>query len=101
MTASMPIRWASALPSPGSFDAVVQQHPGFNFEPASNPRNVVDRDVALGPLDATEIGAVDAALVGQRFLAQTTLRPEATHILRQNVPQRSFVSLFHKGISAR
>jgi hypothetical protein len=35
--------------------------------------------------------------VGQGFLAQTTLRAKATHISRQNVPQRPFVSLFHKG----
>jgi hypothetical protein len=68
---------------------------GFNFEPASYPRDVVDRDIALGPFDAAEIGAVDAALMGQRLLAQTTLRSKATHIPRQNIPQRPFVSLFH------
>jgi hypothetical protein len=69
---------------------------GFNFKPASDARNVIDRDVAFGPFDPAEISAIDAALVGQRLLAQTTLRSKATHILRQNVPQRSFVSLFHK-----
>jgi hypothetical protein len=34
--------------------------------------------------------------MGQRLLAQTTLRPKAAHIPRQNVPERSLVSLFHK-----
>jgi hypothetical protein len=33
--------------------------------------------------------------MGQRLLAQTMLRSKATHIPRQNVPQRSLVSLFH------
>ncbi|SRR5260221_1681403 len=79
------------------FSAVIQENVGFNFKPASNARNVVDRDIAFGPLDPAEIGAVDAALVGQRFLTETTSRSKATHIPRQNVPQRSFVSLFHKG----
>jgi hypothetical protein len=77
--------------------AVIQQHPGFNFEPASNARNVVDRYIAFGPLDAAEVCAVDAALVGQCLLTEATLRPKAAHIPRQNVSQRSFVSLFHKG----
>jgi hypothetical protein len=68
---------------------------GFDFEPASYSGNIVDRDIAFGPLDAAEIGAIDTALMGQRLLAQTTLRPKATHIPRQNVPQWPFVSLFH------
>ena len=34
--------------------------------------------------------------MGQRFLAQSTLRPKTAHIPRQNVPQRSLVSFFHK-----
>ena len=48
-----------------SLDAVVEQRPGFDLEPASNARNVVDRDVAFGPLYPAEIRAVDAALMGQ------------------------------------
>jgi hypothetical protein len=79
------------------FDTFIQENVGFDFEPASYPSDVVDRDVAFGPLDPAKIGAIDAALVGQRFLAQTKLRSQATHIPRQNIPQRSFVSLFHKG----
>ena len=74
---------------------VIEQHPGFNFEPPSNARNVVDRDIAFRPLDPAEIGAIDTALVGQGFLAQPTLRSKAAHIPRQYVPQRPFVSLFH------
>jgi hypothetical protein len=81
---------------PQSFDTVVQQRPGFDLKSASNARNVIDRDISFGPLYRAEICAIDAALVGQRFLAQTTLRPEAAHIPRQNVPQRSFVSLLHR-----
>jgi hypothetical protein len=38
---------------------------------------------SLRPLDPAEVGAVDAALMGQRLLAQTTLRPNAAHIPRQ------------------
>jgi hypothetical protein len=34
--------------------------------------------------------------MGQRLLTETTLRPKATHIPRQDVPQRPFVSLFHR-----
>jgi len=69
---------------------------GFDFEPASYPSDVVDRYIAFGPLDPAEIGAIDAALMGQGFLAKTTLRSKAAHISRQHVPQGSFVSLFHK-----
>src|SRR3982074_3546352 len=74
----------------------MQEHAGFNFEPPSNARNVVDRDISFGPLDAAEIGAIDTTLVRQRFLTEFTRRSKATHIPRQNVPQRSFVSLFHR-----
>jgi hypothetical protein len=75
---------------------VVEEHARLNPQPASNTRDVVDRDVALRPLDPAEVSTIDAALVGQRFLAQSTLRPKTAHIPRQNVPQRSLVSLFHK-----
>jgi hypothetical protein len=34
--------------------------------------------------------------VCQRFLAETMRGSKAAHISRQHVPQRSFVSLFHK-----
>ena len=75
---------------------VIQKNARFDFESASNARDVVDRDITFGPLDPAEIGAIDAALVCQRFLAETTRCSKATHIPRQDVPQRSFVSLFHK-----
>jgi hypothetical protein len=35
--------------------------------------------------------------VRKSFLAQFTRSPKPAHIPRQNVPQRPFVSLFHKG----
>jgi hypothetical protein len=44
---------------------------GFDFEPESYPSDVVDRDISFGPLDAAEIGAIDAALVCQRFIKET------------------------------
>src|ERR1700686_3755804 len=61
-------------PSPAAtwhlqFGSLIQENAGFNSDPASNAPNVVDRDIALGPLDAAEIGALDPALVPQRFLA--------------------------------
>jgi len=70
---------------------------GFDFEPASYPSDVVDRDAPLRPLDAAEISAIDPALVRKSFLAQFTRSPKPAHIPRQNVPQRPFVSLFRKG----
>jgi hypothetical protein len=69
---------------------------GFDFEPASYSGNIVDRDVALGPLVPAQVSPIDTALMGQRLLGKTTLRSKATHIPRQNVPQRPFVSLFHR-----
>jgi hypothetical protein len=69
---------------------------GFDFEPASYPSDVVDRDVPLRPLDAAQISAIDPALVRKSFLAQLTRSPKPAHIPRQNVPQRPFVSLFHR-----
>ena len=57
------------VPSPAAkahlqFGTVIQENVGFDFEPASYPSDVVDRDVPLRPLDAAEISAIDAALVG-------------------------------------
>ena len=63
-----------------------EQCPWLDLQTPGNTRDVVDRDIAFGPFDPAEIGAVDAALVRQRFLAQATLRPKAAHIPRQNVP---------------
>jgi hypothetical protein len=59
---------------------------GLDFEPASYPSDVVDRDVPLRSLDTAEISAIDPALVRKSFLAQFTLSPKPTHIPRQNVP---------------
>jgi hypothetical protein len=85
--------WADALTNGYS---VIQQHPSFNFEAASDACNVIDGDIAFGPLDPAEIGAVYATLVSQRLLTETTLGSKATHIPRQDVSKRSFVGLFHK-----
>jgi hypothetical protein len=47
----------------------------LHFETTRNTRNVVDRDISLRPLDPAEVGAVDAALVGQCFLAEPGRAP--------------------------
>ncbi len=89
------------MPSPAAqadlqFGTVIQEDVGFDFEPASYPSDVVDRDVPLRPFDAAQISAIDPALVRKSFLAQLTRGPKPAHIPRQNVPQRPFVSLFHR-----
>jgi len=89
------------VPSPAAkahlqFGIVIQENVGFDFEPAGYPSDVVDRDVPLRPLDAAEISAIDPALVRKSFLAQFTRSPKPTHVSRQNVPQRPFVSLLHR-----
>ena len=66
---------------------IPKQHPRLNSEPRPDPTNVVDRDVALGPLDGAEISPVDPALMGERLLAEATLGAKPTHVLRQNVSQ--------------
>ncbi len=38
--------------------------PDFNLEALRNPGDVVDRDIALGPLDGAKVRTVDAALMG-------------------------------------
>jgi len=85
-----------ALARTGSFDAVVQQRPGFDFEPASNARDVVDRDVAFRSFDPAEIGAVDAALTGQCFLAQTALRLVAAHYFSPRRPTAALSESSHR-----
>jgi len=90
------------VPSPAAkahlqFGTVIQENVGFDFEPASYPSDVVDRDISFGSLDPAEIGTIDTAFVCQCFLAKTTRRAKTTHIPRQDVAKRSFVSLFHKG----
>jgi hypothetical protein len=50
---------------PNHFNAVVQQRPGFDLEPRSDARDVVDRDITFRPFDPAEIGAVDAAVMRQ------------------------------------
>lgn len=80
----------------GSLGTVVQQRPSLDPQTASYPSDVVDRNVPLRPLNTAKISAIDPGLVSQRLLAQTTLRPKATHVPRQDVPKRPLVSLFHK-----
>jgi hypothetical protein len=64
--------------------------PSFTTTGALPRPSTIDRAIIMMNdcrFDTAEIGPVDPTLVGQRLLAQTTLRPKATHIPRQNVPQ--------------
>ena len=63
--------------------------PRSGGEAPSNPRNVVDRNIALRPFDPAEIGAIDAAFVGQRLLAQAALRPKRYQTSIARVSARS------------
>ena len=43
---------------------IAEPRPRFDPEPFRDVGNVVDRDVAFGPLDGAEVSAVDSALMG-------------------------------------
>ena len=66
-----------------------------DLETFRNSGNVIDRNISFGPLNCAQISSVDPAFMRQRFLAKAACRAEPTHVLRQDVPQRSFVRPFH------
>jgi hypothetical protein len=74
---------------------VSKQPPRLDVQPFSDPRNVVDRNVSLRTLDSAQIGPIDSAVISQSFLAQSAASTKPAHILRQYVPQRSFVRPLH------
>src|SRR6202008_4073978 len=74
---------------------ILQQLPRLDRERLCDPGDIIDRHVALGALDRTKIGAVDAAFVRERFLGQAARSAQLAHVPRQNVPQRSLVCPFH------
>jgi len=59
---------------------------GFTLRPRAIRAILSIETLRFGPFNTAEIGAVDARLMGQRLLAETTLRSKATHIPGQNVP---------------
>jgi len=75
---------------------VIEQSVWLHFKTASNTCDIVDRDIALRPLDPAKIGAIDPTFMGQGFLAKPTRSAKAAHVSCQNVSERTFVSLFHK-----
>ena len=74
---------------------ILQQTPRLNVQPFGYSGNIVDRHVALRPLNRTEVGPVYSALVGKSLLADPTDRSQPAHVLRQHVPQLAFVRPFH------
>lgn len=60
-----------------------------------NPSDVVNRDIPLASFNATQVGSVDPALVGQGFLRQSALGAEAPHVLGENLAKLPFVRPFH------
>ncbi len=74
---------------------VLKQVECLDSKASCNARNVVDGYVSFRPLDCAQISSVDAAFVGQRLLAQTTRSPKPSHVLREDIPEGSFVRPFH------
>src|SRR5258707_751212 len=63
-----------------SSSPILQQLPRLDREPLCDPGDIVDRHVTLRALDRTEIGAVDAAFVRERFLAQVARSAQLAHV---------------------
>ena len=65
---------------------ILEQRPWLDAQTLCDSGNVVDRDVALGPLDRTQVGTIDPALVRQGLLADTARSTEPAHVLREDIP---------------
>jgi hypothetical protein len=72
---------------------VLEKLPPLDLQPLRDT-GIVDRHVALRPLDRTQLAPVDPAEVRQGFLTQAAVGP--MHVNRQNVPRLAFVRPFHK-----
>jgi hypothetical protein len=59
---------------------------GSTCSPPSNPRNVIDRDIALRTFNRAQVSSVDTAVVSECFLAQRTASAEPAHVFCQHVP---------------
>jgi hypothetical protein len=90
---------AGRLQSRAAFQLSLRSVHGSTPSPSAMRGDIVDRNIAFGPLDRAEIRAVDASLVGERFLTEPALGAESAHVLRQNVPQGSFVRPLHRPAS--
>jgi hypothetical protein len=79
-------RARNRIGAPGS--VVPEQPPRLDAKPLRDPRDVVDRHVALRALDAAEVGPVDPTLMRECLLAETVRGAQPAHVLGQDVPQR-------------
>lgn len=57
--------------------------------------NVVDGDIALGALDGADIGPVEAADIGEGFLAEAALFPKPAHIGGHHTPKLTDITARH------
>jgi hypothetical protein len=60
---------AIAAPDCRGSVVVLKQLPGLYLKALSDPRNVVDRDIAFGALHAAQVRSINVALMGEGFLA--------------------------------
>lgn len=72
-----------------------QQDVRAYFETVRYSLNIVDRNVALAPLDAPEISAVHLNVVGKVLLADAALLTIVADICGQNLAQPSRMGPFH------
>lgn len=78
---------------------LLEQKIGTDLEPLGDPLDIVDRHVALGALDPTEIGAVHIDFQRKILLADAALLAASADIGRQYLSKRTWVRAFHPIIS--
>jgi len=86
--------------SDGGSSHVFEQLPGRNVQPERDAFQIIDRDVALAPLDRAEIGAVHLDCQREILLAQTTLMAHAPDIGGDDRPKLAGMGSFHRPKSA-
>jgi hypothetical protein len=78
---------------PRARSVVPEQLPRLDAQSPRDPRDVVERHVALRALDAAEVGSAHSALMRQRLLAQPARGAQPAHVLGQGVPLRKVLPL--------
>ena len=68
---------------------------GLDAEPLSDTVEVVDRDILFRPLYSTQIGPVEARLLGKAFLRPPFLSTKQPHIAGWYVSQGALGCPFH------
>jgi hypothetical protein len=79
----------------------LQELRGRDAQPLRNARDVIDRDISLRAFNAAQVCAINPTFMGQGLLTEPARGPKPAHVSRQNIPQWSLVSPFHRAISAR